>query len=154
MSKSYDIKSIYDITSAFITDNDIQINATIDETAVTYTFKKNFRAGPPYLLRISVERGAPCKQGRFTNYKRGHIQLEYNHETHPSILFKARTENNAGRAIDKKQCEIIQIITRLLSPRFFKLLHMAEKRIYGKIETTDNTAEIFTKIYQFRSNQK
>lgn len=158
MSHEYTIKQAYDIAMAFISDCDTKVHATVNERHISYTFEKRFRTDAPYCLTIYVERGAPEKRGFLMDNKRGHIMLQRGTATTSEhgarTLFSAYTDCNAGRAVDKTQSDIVRFGTRMLSPRFFKLLDMAEKRVSGKIKTMDNSGEIYMKIYRIRENQR
>ncbi len=158
MSQDYTIKQAYDIAMAFISDCDTKVHATVNERHISYTFEKRFRTDLPYCLSIYVERGAPEKRGFLMDNKRGHIMLQRGTATTSKhgarTLFSAYTDCNAGRAVDKTQSDIVRFGTRMLSPRFFKLLDMAEKRVSGKIKTMDNSGEIYMKIYRIRENQR
>lgn len=158
MSQKYTIKEAYNIAQAFITDHNTTVHSVVNDDRICYTFTKRFLHDRSYCLKISVERGAPQKRGILTDYKRGHIILHRGTATasdnHIRTLFSAYTDCNAGRAVDKNQSDIVRFGTRMLSPRFFKLLNMAEKRVSGKIKTADNSGEIYCKIYSIRENQK
>ena len=158
MSQDYTIKQAYDIAMAFITDRDTTAHAQINDRHISYTFEKRFRTDLPYCLTIYVERGAPEKRGFLMDNKRGHIMLQRGTATasdnHARTLFSAYTDCNAGRAVDKNQSDIVRFGTRMLSPRFFKLLDMAEKRVSGKIKTMDNSGETYMKIYRILENQR
>ena len=43
----------------------------------------------------------------------------------------------------------------MLSPKFFKLVELANKRAFSKIETSNNTPQMFNLLYRIQNeNQK
>ncbi|MBQ8294409.1 MAG: hypothetical protein IJX89_03420 [Alphaproteobacteria bacterium] len=147
---------IYDIAIAFIMDKDTQADAYISNDDILYTFTKRGLADYPYCLIISATCKAPYKIGTYPKMKyKGHISLQRGTSLNPQhSLLDERTKHEVGSALDKTQCDLKRFITRVRSPKFFKTLDMAEKRITGKIQTTDNSAQLFNIIYRLKENQK
>ena len=73
----------------------------------------------------------------------------------PRTIVSAETKHNVGRAIDSTQRDIVKFGTRMLSPKFFKLVELANKRAFNKIETSNNTPQMFNLLYRIQNeNQK
>ncbi|MBR6598195.1 MAG: hypothetical protein IKK76_02205 [Alphaproteobacteria bacterium] len=152
-------QEIYDIASAFITDKDVQISTFGFNGDIGYTFTKYGLADYPYCLTIFAEAKAPQKRrekyiekhhGKI-NIKRGTASGDgYGNRT----LTEYITEHEVGSALDKTQCDMKRFFTRIQSPKFFKIVNIAEKRILGQISTADNTAQLFNMIYRLKANQK
>lgn len=161
MTKTRTISEIYDIATAFITDRQTTVDVSHSNGHLIYEFTKRGLAEYPYTLVISAERGAPTKipNTNQTNKKTGHVYLQrgtalsgmYGSRT----IISAETKHNVGRAIDSTQREIVQFGTRMLSPKFFELVELANKRAFSKIKTSDNTSQMFNLLYRIQNeNQK
>lgn len=161
MSKTCTINEIYDITAAFITDRNTTVDATCSDDSMMFKFTKRGLAEYPYQLIVYVPRGAP-QRAKFSPYetdkKQGEIKLQRGtgaNLTGGRTIACAETKHNVGRAIDKNQCQIVQIGTRMLSPKFFELVEMANKRALNQIATSDNTTQMFNWLYRAQNeNQK
>lgn len=178
MSKTYSISEIYNITAAFITDRDTKVQISdSDEDGTSYCFTKYGLANYPYQLRIYVPCGAPedlklkgsytfsknLLTGKFkmrwhqpykTDKKQGEITIQRGtgiNFTGKRTIVSAETKHNVGRAFDKKQRQIVQTGTRMLSPNFFKLVEMAEKRALNQLKTSDNSALMFNWLYRIQN---
>lgn len=176
---NYEIKDIYDIATAFITDKNTIVKAETSEKEIKYTFTRQGLAKHPYTLTISAIRKAPIWQQeasahpmsdgrvytetrRFKKKNYGTINLStqetYNICCEPVTIGKSllnyETKHEVGSALDKTQCDLKRFITRLRSPNFFNTLELAEKRIAGKIETSDNSKQIFDMIFRLKAKQK
>lgn len=149
------ITGIYDIATAFITDRNTQVSADCSKYGIRYTFTKRGLADYPYCMVIRIPRDAPEYNCHYAlERKCGEVYLHRGSATtdiyHERTLLSATTKHNVGRANDNTQRDIVRVITRILSPRFFKLANMAEKRLRGEIQTTDNTAQLFNMIYRIK----
>lgn len=176
---NYEINDIYDIATAFITDQNTTIKAKNTETELTYTFTKNGLDGHSYHLTIHAVKKSPQKlqqasahpmsDGRiytehktFTKKHYGEIKLSIENNYHINCqptkvetnLLTYQTKNEVGSALDKKQSDMNRFITRWKSKKFFDTLELAEKRIIGKIETSDNSKQIFDMIFRLKTKQK
>lgn len=167
-------QEIYDIASAFITDKDVQISTFGFNGDIGYTFAKYGLTDYPYCLTIFAEAKAPQKRreksyispckGDFVNGKTytqkcyGKIEIKAGTAASDGygkrILTKHTTKHEVGSALDKTQCDMKRFFTRIQSPKFFKIVNMAEKRMLGQISTADNTAQLFNMIYRLKANQK
>ena len=161
MTKTRTISEIYDIATAFITDRQTTVDVSNSNGHLMYKFTKHGLAEYPYTLVISAERGAPAKipNTNQTNKKPGHVYLQRGTALSgmygPRTIVSAETKHNVGRAIDSTQREIVQFGTRMLSPKFFELIELANKRAFSKIETSDNTTQMFNLLYRIQNeNQK
>ena len=161
MSKIYSISEIYDIATAFITDRQTTVDVSNSNGHLMYKFTKRGLAEYPYTLVISAECGAPAKipNTNQTNKKPGRVYLQRGTALSgmygPRTIVSAETKHNVGRAIDSTQREIVQIFTYMLSPKFFQLMDMANKRAFGNIKTTNNTTQMFNLLYRIQNeNQK
>lgn len=152
-------QEIYDIASAFITDKDVQISTFGFNGDIGYTFTKYGLADYPYCLTIFAEAKAPQKRSeKYIEKHHGKINIKrgtasgdgYGNRT----LTEYITEHEVGSALDKTQCDMKRFFTRIQSPKFFKIVNIAEKRILGQISTADNTAQLFNMIYRLKANQK
>ncbi len=167
-------QEIYDIASAFITDKDVKVSTYGFNGDIGYTFTKYGLADYPYCLTIFAVAKAPQKRrekcyispsmGDFVSGERyiekhhGNINVKrgtasgdgYGNRT----LTEYITEHEVGSALDKTQCDMKRFFTRIQSPKFFKIVNMAEKRMLGQISTADNTAQLFNMIYRLKANQK
>lgn len=141
------IKQIYDITAAFITDCNTNIQTDISEHHTEYKLTRN-----GYTLYILAPHGAPewNISDEFWLDREGTISLYYNSRL-VSIAF---TKHNVGLAMDKSPYNPIRIATRMLSPRFFKLLDMAKSRFRNTIPKTDNSAKIRQLLCTLNAKQK
>ena len=167
-------QEIYDIASAFITDKDVQISTVGFNGDIGYTFTKYGLADYPYCLTIFAEAKAPQKRRkkgyispRVGDFVRGEKYIEKHHGKinikrgtasgdgyGNRTLTEYITEHEVGSALDKTQCDMKRFFTRIQSPKFFKIVNMAEKRMLGQISTADNTAQLFNMIYRLKANQK
>ncbi|MBQ2859016.1 MAG: hypothetical protein IJE82_01465 [Alphaproteobacteria bacterium] len=181
MSRTHTINEMYDIATAFITDRKTTVNVSSTENGTTYTFIRRGLAEYPYQLMIYAPKGAPERlklKGSYTfrknpltqklnmrwnqPYRTDKKQGEITIQRGTGINFMdgrtiahAETKHNVGRALDKKQCDIVRFGTRMLSPKFFELIEMANKRAFSKIETSDNTTQMFNLLYRIKNeNQK
>lgn len=161
MPQKCTIREIYDIATAFITDRKTTVDVSYSNSHLMYKFTKRGLAEYPYTLVISAERGAPAKipNTNQTNKKPGRVYLQcgtiLDGETGPRTVISAETKYNVGRAIDSRQREIVQTFTHMLSPKFFELMDMANKRAFGNIKTTNNTTQMFNLLYRIQNeNQK
>ena len=174
-------QEIYDIASAFITDKDVQISTFGFNGDIGYTFTKYGLADYPYAftdypycLTIFAKAKAPQKRRkkgyispRAGDFVRGEKYIEKHHGKinikrgtasgdgyGNRTLTEYITEHEVGSALDKTQCDMKRFFTRIQSPKFFKIVNMAEKRMLGQISTADNTAQLFNMIYRLKANQK
>ena len=156
MTKKCTIREIYDIATAFITDRDTTLKTTSVDGVTMYKFTKHGLAEHPYTLVISVEHGAPTKiqNSNQTNKKTGHVYLLRDTETNPRTIISAETAHNVGRAVDKKQRGIVQLYTRILSPKFFQLMNMANERAFNRIKRTNNTPHMFNVLYRIQNEHQ
>lgn len=161
MATKCTIREIYDIATAFITDRNTSVEATCDNQVIAFRFIKRGLAEYPYTLVVSAERGAPKKITNtiYMDKKPGKVYLHrgtmLTGATDTRTIISAETKHNVGRALDKTQSQIVQFGTRILSPRFFELLQMAENRLNNKIKTTNNTTQMFNLLYRIQNeNQK
>ena len=158
MSTETTMTNIYDIAMAFITDRDTNINVSGNGKSLNYKFINRGLADYPYCLEITIPRGAPERLGwplpLATNKKQGIVHLHRGTATtdiyHERTLLSATTKHNVGRAHDPKQSDLMRFITRSMSPRFFKLVNMANQRTRCEIQTTDNTAMLYNMIYRIK----
>ncbi len=171
---------IYDIAVAFITDRDTKISVHNNDGSISYTFTKYGLADYPYRMEIYIPCGAPEKlklkgsytfhtsrldndlhmkwhQPYTTDKKQGEVYLHrgtaITDKHHERTLIFATTKHNVGRANDKTQSALTRFITRKMSPRFFKLATMAQKRTRGEIQTSDNSAMLFNMIYRIKKSK-
>ena len=157
MSKTRTISEIYDIATAFITDRKTTVDVSYRNGHLMYKFTKRGLDEYPYTLVISAERGAPAKipNTNQTNKKTGHVYLQRGTALSgmygPQTIVSAETKHNVGRAIDSTQSDIVKFGTRMLSPKFFELVKLAEKRAFSKIETSDNTPQMFNLLYRIQN---
>lgn len=176
---NYEINDIYDIATAFITDKNTTVTAKVSEKEINYTFTRNGLGEYPYILTISATRKAPTRtqetsahpmsDGRVHTQKRifkkknyGTVnvstQKAYNICCEPvkmkKDLLNYTTKHEVGSALDKTQCDLKRFISRMRSPKFFNIVDLAEKRIAGKIETRDNSKQIFDMMFRLKENQK
>lgn len=172
---NYEINDIYDIATAFITDQNTTIKAKNTETELTYTFTKNGLDEHSYHLTIHAVKKSPQKlqqasahpmsDGRvhtehktFTKKHYGEIKLSIENNYHINCqptkvetnLLTYQTKNEVGSALDKKQSDMNRFITRWKSKKFFDILNMAESRMCNKIKTTDNSAQISNMLHHIR----
>lgn len=161
MSKTRTISEIYDIATAFITDRQTTLEIVCNDDHTLFGFTKRGLAEYPYTLVISAEHGAPAKipNTNQTNKKTGHVYLQRGTALSgmygPRTIISAQTKYNVGRFFDKKQRLIVQIGTAMLSPKFFELVEMAELRAMDRIETKNNTTQMFNLLYRIQNeNQK
>ena len=167
-------QEIYDIVSAFITDKDVKISTFGEDGDIGYKFIKYGLAAYPYCLTIFAEAKAPQKRRekgyispRAGDFVRGEKYIEKHHGKinikrgtasgdgyGNRTLTEYITEHEVGSALDKTQCDMKRFFTRIQSPKFFKIVNMAEKRMLGQISTADNTAQLFNMIYRLKVNQK
>ncbi len=171
---NYEINNIYDIATAFITDQNTTVTATGRNGDIDYKFIKRGLADYPYVLSIYAKSKAPQKRreksyispsvGDFVrgrtyiekhygeiNLKRGTASSDgYGTRT----LTEYTTKHEVGSALDKSQSDMKRFLTRIKSRKFFNLLDLAEKRISGQIKTTDNSKQIFDMIYRLKQNTK
>ena len=155
-------QDIYNIASAFITDRDIHIKTFSTDNNIQYMFIKYGLADYPYCLTICAERKAPHKVRKngktYTEKHHGTINVKRGTAASDGyekrVLLNYGTEHEVGSALDKTQSGIRRLFTRIQSPRFFKILNMAEKRIMGNIQTTNNSAQLYNMIYRIKENQK
>lgn len=176
---NYEINNIYDIATAFITDQNTTVTAKNTDSEITYIFTTNVLGKQPYSLTIHAIKKAPEKlqsasaspmsDGRiyredkiFTKKHYGQIKLST--KTTYSIscittefetnLLTYTTKHEVGSALDKRQSDMNRFITRWRSKKFFNIVEMSEMRISGKLKTTDNSAQLFNMIYRLKENQK
>ena len=161
MSRTHTISEIYDIATAFITDRKTTVDVSSTENDTTYTFIRRGLEEYPYQLMIYAPKGAPehLKYHPYiTDKKQGSIKIQRGTGVNlmeGRTIVSAKTKHNVGRALDKKQCDIVRFGTRMLSPKFFQLMDMANKRAFSKIETSDNTTQMFNLLYRIKNeNQK
>ena len=177
MSKQTTITEIYDIAAAFITDLNTEISIHGNNGSLTYKFIKHGLADYPYCMELHIPCGAPEKiklkgsytfhtskldgklcmqwhQPYMTDKKQGEVYLHrgmaITDKHHERTLIFAITKHNVGRANDKTQSDLMRFITRQMSPQFFKLVNLADKRTRGKIQTTDNSAMLYNMIYRIK----
>ena len=160
MTKKCTIREIYDIATAFITDRKTTVNVSSTENGTTYTFIRRGLADYPYQLMIYAPKGAPehLKYHPYiTDKKQGSIKIQRGTGVNlmeGRTIASAKTKHNVGRALDKKQCDIVRFGTRMLSPKFFQLMDMANKRAFGNIKTTDNTTQMFNLLYRIQNEHQ
>lgn len=161
MPQKCSIREIYDIATAFITDCKTTVDVSYNNGHLMYTFTKRGLAEYPYTLVISADRGAPAKipHTNQTDKKTGRVYPQRGTALSgmygPRTVICAEIKHNVGRAIDSHQREIVQTFTYIMSPKFFQLLDMANKRTFSKIETSDNTSQMFNLLYRIQNeNQK
>ncbi len=177
MSTQTTITDIYDIAAAFITDRDTNVSIRGNNGSFYYRFTKHGLADYPYCMEIHIPCGAPEKikskgsytfhtskfdgklrmnwhQPYMTDKKQGEVYLHrgtaITDKHHERTLIFATTKHNVGRANDKTQCDLMRFITRQMSPQFFKLVSMANKRTRGEIQTTDNSTMLYNMIYRIK----
>ena len=161
MTKTRTISEMYDIATAFITDRKTTVNVSSTENGTTYTFIRRGLAEYPYQLMIYAPKGAP-EHLKYHPYiidkKQGSINIQRGtgiNFMEGRTIVSAKTKHNVGRAFDKTQRDIVRFGTRMLSPKFFELIEMTNKRAFSKIETSDNTTQMFNLLYRIRNeNQK
>ena len=161
MSRTHTINEMYDIATAFITDRKTTVNVSSTENGTTYTFIRRGLEEYPYQLMIYAPKGAP-EHLKYHPYikdkKQGSIKIQRGTGVNlreGRTIASAKTKHNVGRALDTKQCDIVRFGTRMLSPKFFELIEMANKRAFSKIETSDNTTQMFNLLYRIKNeNQK
>ena len=138
----YTISDIYDVAVAFITDSKTQLSSiAFDDGDISYSFTKS--GDVPYKLTIS----ATPTSG---NKAKGQITVTYG----TTIIAQATTKHSVANALSKNKSDASRFITRIQSPRFFKLLELAEKRAKKEIPTSDNSISIFNCVYRFKENQR
>ena len=134
----YTISEIYDTAIAFITDTKTKVEAiAFNDGDICYTLTKN--GAVPYTLTIT----ATPTSGK--NAK-GHITIKYGKTT----IAQATTKHAVANALNKNKSDASRFITRIQSPRFFKLLELAEKSVTNKIPTSDNAIKIFYSVHRFK----
>ncbi len=181
MSRTHTISEMYDIATAFITDRDTTVQTSSSDNGTTYKFTKRGLAEYPHQLIVYVPKGAPERlklKGSYTfrknpltqklnmrwnqpyrtDKKQGEITLQRGTGINfmdGRTIAHAETKHNVGRAFDKTQRDIVRWGTRMLSPKFFELVEMANKRATNQIETKNNTTQMFNLLYRIRNeNQK
>ena len=152
-------KEIYDIATAFITDSDVHVRAFGNDGGIGYMFIKYGLADYPYCLTIYAGNNM-AQKSRLTPVKRNYGEIDVKRGIASSdgyrkrILLEYCTKREVGNALNKTKSDMSRFLTRIQSPRFFKIVKMAEKRIAGDIRPTDNSAKIFDMIYRIKENQK
>ncbi len=138
----YKISEIYDTTVAFITDAKTKIEAiSFNDGDICYKLTKN--GAVPYTLTISAHPTLGAKA-------KGRISIKYG----DTIIAQAATKHPIAGALNKRNSDASRFITRMQSPRFFKLLKLADRRITNKIKTSDNSIQIFNSVYRFKETQR
>ncbi len=149
----------YDIAAAFITDQDTIISTFGIDGDIGYRFTRYGLAEHPYCLTIYAHAKAPAPE-RFCKkqIKKNHGKIIIHRGTATPngtrTLLEYKTKQEVGTALDKTKSDARRFFTRIQSPKFFKLVDMAEKRISGQIQTTNNTAQLFNMIYRLKEKQK
>lgn len=146
------IKQAYDITSAILTNKYIGIQNTSDKSRTSYRIETSDSLHGHLVLYIDAPHGAPIWSiaDEIWLNKEGCIYLCQNDK----CIFFAYTKRNVGRAFEKSNSRLVRTGTRMLSPRFFSLLNMANARLNGKLSTRDNTAKIQKLLNQLSEKQK
>ncbi len=146
------IKQVYDITSAILTNKYIGIQNTSDKYSTSYRIETSDSLYGHLVLCIDAPHGAPIWSiaDEFWMDREGCIDL-YQNGKH---IFFAYTKHNVGRAFEKSNSCLVRTGTRMLSPRFFKLLNMAAAHLNAKLPTCDNTVKIQKLLTQLPKKQK
>lgn len=158
MTQTLSVKQAYELSNAFIADKGTTIKATCDSFSqapfMRFEFTNDTMGATfaSYQLIIFIPFGT---DNEFLK-KRGEIcLLKTDKRTDKTTtVFTAKTSHSVGCAFDKKQSDITRAFTRMLSPRFFKLVENTEKRISQKTKPTDNSLKIFREIYRIENNQR
>ena len=154
MTQTLSVKQAYELSNAFIADKGTTINATCDSFSQRFEFTNDAIGAThaSYQLIIYI----PCGTDNEFLKKRGEIcLLKTDKRTDKTTtVFTAKTSHSVGRAIDKKQSDITRAFTRMLSPRFFKLVENTEKRIRQETKPTNNALKIFMEVYRIENNQR
>lgn len=137
------IKQAYDITSAILTNKHIGIQNTSDKYSTSYRIQTFDSLYGNLVMSINAPHGAPIWSiaDEFWMNREGCIDLYQNGKL-------------IGRAFEKSNSRLVRTGTRMLSPRFFNLLNMADARLNGKLPTCDNTAKIQKLLKQLSEKQK
>lgn len=136
------IKQAYDITSAILTNKWIGIQNTSRESCTSYRIQTFDSLYGNLVMSINAPEFWMNREGRIDLYQNG------------KLIFFAYTKRNVGRAFEKSNSRLVRTGTRILSPRFFNLLNMADTRLNGKLPTCDNTAKIQKLLNQLSEKQK
>ena len=146
------IKQAYDITSAILTNKWIGIQNTSDKYSTSYRIQTFDSLYGNLVMSINAPHGAPIWSiaDEFWMDREGRIDLYQNGK----LIFFAYTKRNVGRAFEKSNSRLVRTGTRMLSPRFFNLLNMADTRLNGKLPTCDNTTKIQKLLKQLSEKQK
>ena len=143
---NYTTANIYDIAAAFITDRKTKFTATSNPEYISYTFVKRGLDVNPYSINVYAPRS--------TEQKRGRISLHHIINGEPKLLLQKQTRFNVDRALDNKHSQVTELLTRCMSPKFFIIFDMAEKRFCNELELQDNTNMLFNMLYRAKENQK
>lgn len=137
------IKQAYDITSAILTNKHIGIQNTSDKYSTSYRIQTFDSLYGNLVMSINAPHGAPIWSvaDEFWMNREGCIDLYQNGKL-------------IGRAFEKSNSRLVRTGTRMLSPRFFNLLNMADARLNGKLPTCDNTTKIQKLLKQLSEKQK
>lgn len=137
------IKQAYDIISAILTNKHIGIQNTSDKYSTSYRIQTFDSLYGNLVMSINAPHGAPIWSiaNEFWMNREGCIDLYQNGKL-------------IGRAFEKSNSRLVRTGTRMLSPRFFNLLNMADARLNGKLPTCDNTTKIQKLLKQLSEKQK
>ena len=146
------IKHVYDITSAIISNNFIAIQNISTPKKTGYRIETYNALFGNLTLQIDAPHGAPEWNiaDEFWIIREGVIQLYQNKD----FIFAAYTKHNVGRAFGRSKHNPICILTRIQSPRFFKLLNMADACFRGQLEAHDNNLQIYHELKKLKEKQK
>ena len=115
----------YNIAQSFISTKDATIEKCVSARYYThYTLTVN-----NLRLDIDAPHGGPGFDWLDDYNYNGSITLYKNGST---IMFHG-TKHTVGRAMNKSKYNPIRIATRMLSPKFFKIIDLAEDRIQNRI---------------------
>jgi hypothetical protein len=125
------INQAYNIAQAMLTDSASTIVANKINCGTVYTVRKDGLA-----LYIYAPYGT--KKTRVCNNSYGAVSLDEDKRR----VFDAYTKTNVARAISSSKYTPGAVLTRVLSPKYFHLLEMAQSRISGCLKTQDNTLKL------------
>jgi hypothetical protein len=124
------INKAYDIASALLTDSAATVRDISGWNTTIYRVEKD-------TLRMDIY--APHGGGfRNGGAYRGLITLSDGKQQ----VFEAATRCPVGPAMDCTNSRPVLFATRMLSPKYFSLLDMANARMSGSIKTQDNTVRL------------
>ena len=129
---SLTINQAYDIAEAMLTDSASTIVAHKINCGTVYTVRKDS-------LALYIYAPYCTKKSRVCNNSYGSVSLDEDKRR----VFEAYTKSEVAHAINSSKNAPMAVLTRMFSPKYFRLLDMAQSRVSGCLKTHDNTLRIY-----------